>query len=180
MPKRIFRKISPSPEFVRNHKSLAFIAHLFEDPNLFHLNRHCVSRAFAIGLGVAMTPIYGHMPLAALLAIWCRANLPISVILVWVSNPLTFPFMLVAEYWVGAQLLGIEEKIAIQDLNFQNWLNLIAEIWQPLLLGSVVLSLISALLGFYSIKYFWHWEVVRKWKQSRAKFTKAREPVNRS
>jgi len=128
MPKKIFKRITPSPEFVRNHKSLAAIAHLLHDPNLFHLNRNSVSRAFAVGLGVAMLPTYGHMIIAAALAIWFRANIAISSILVWISNPLTFPLMLVIEYWIGANLMGIESTLAMSDINFAEWKQLLY--WQ--------------------------------------------------
>jgi len=110
MSRKFFRKIGPSREFIQNHKSLRQIVHLLQDGNLFHLNRNSVSRAFAIGLGVAMTPVYGHMLMAAIIAIWLWANLALSVILVWVSKPLTFPFILFTEYWLGTQALGAEEK----------------------------------------------------------------------
>lgn len=165
MPKKIFKKISPSPEFIRNHPSLDAIEHLLTEPNLFHLNRHSVSRAFAIGLGVAMTPIYGHMLIAALLAIWLRANLAISVILVWISNPLTLPLMLVTQYWIGASLLGIENTLAMPDMSFTAWRELIAEIWKPLLLGATLLSAFSALAGYLMVNFFWRWEVIKKWRK---------------
>lgn len=169
MPKKIFKRITPSPEFVRNHKSLAAIAHLLHDPNLFHLNRNSVSRAFAVGLGVAMLPTYGHMIMAAALAIWFRANIVISIILVWISNPITFPLMLVIEYWIGASLLGIENTLAISDLTFEGWMQLLSEIWKPLALGSLVLSISSALIGYFLVNYLWRWEVSRKWQKRQGK-----------
>lgn len=165
MPKKIFKKITPSPEFIRNHPSLDAIAHLLHDPNLFHLNRHSVRRAFAIGLGIAMLPIYGHMLIAAVLAVWVRANIAISVILVWISNPLTFPLMLVIEYWIGASLLGIESTLAIPEMSLSAWQQLIADTWKPLLLGASILSLVSAFIGYFLVDLFWRWEVVKKWQK---------------
>ena len=169
MPKKLFKRITPSAEFVRSHKSLAVIAHLLHDPNLFHLNRNSVSRAFAIGLGVAMLPVYGHMIISAALAIWLRANIAISMILVWVSNPLTFALILVIEYWIGARLLGVDSTLAISDVNLFEWKQLLADTWKPLLLGSLVLSLISSLLGYFLVSYFWRWEVLRKWQRRKEK-----------
>lgn len=163
MPKKLFRKITPSPEFVRDHKSLSAIAHLLADPNLFHLNRHSVSRAFAVGMGVAMLPIYGHMLIAAILAIWCRANLTISVILVWISNPLTFPVMLVVEYWIGASLLGIDGSLAVRDINLSEWRTLLSEIWKPLIVGGVALSLASSIVSYTLVMSFWRWYTQRRW-----------------
>lgn len=165
MPKKIFRKMSPSPEFVRNHKSLSLIAHQLDDPNLFHLNRLSVSRAFAVGLGVAVLPVYGHMIMAAALAIWFRANLAISILLVWISNPLTFALFLIAEYWLGANLLGVEADLSISDIHLANWRPLLEAIWKPVLLGSAVLSVVSAILGYTVVTLLWRWEVARRWKK---------------
>ncbi len=128
-----------------------------------------MSRACAVGLGVAMMPTYGHMIIAAALAIWLRANLVISVILVWISNPITFPLMLVIEYWIGANLLGIESTLAIPDLSFSGWQQLLMDIWKPLLLGSFVLSAGSALTGYFLVNYLWRWEVSKKWQKRKQK-----------
>ena len=165
MPKKLFKKISPSADYVRNHKSLGSISHWLQDANLFHLNRQSVSRAFAVGLGVAMTPIYGHIIIAATLAIWSRANLAISLLLVWVSNPITFPFMLVAEYWVGTRLLGIDSNLPTGNLALSDWQIWITEIWKPLLFGSLVVSLLVAVSSYFFIQIFWRWVVVRKWQK---------------
>ena len=167
MPKKLLKRITPSPAFVRNHKSLAAIAHLLADPDLFHLNRHSVSRAFAVGLGVAMLPIYGQMIIASVLAIWSRANIAISIILVWITNPLTFPLILVIEYWIGANLLAIEDTLAIPDISLSEWRNLLVETWKPLLLGAFVLGTISAVTGYFIVNFFWRREVIRKWRKRR-------------
>lgn len=169
MPRKFFKRIGPSREYIQQHKSLGFIAHLLQDANLFHLTRHSVSRAFAIGLGVAMLPVYGHMLIAAILAIWTRANLALSIILVWVTNPLTFPLILIAEYWLGAQVLGIDEKINLASIDYHEWKTLLFDVWKPLLLGSFLLSLISALAGYYGIQIFWVIGVNRKWRERTTK-----------
>jgi hypothetical protein len=165
MPKNIFKRIGPGRDTIRQHQSLRSIAHLLQDDNLFHLNRHSVSRAFAIGLAVAMTPVYGHMLIAALLAVWVRANLALSIALVWISNPLTFPFVLYAEYWLGAQLLGVEEKINLSSIDYHEWKTLLFDVWKPILLGSGILSLITGLAGYYGIQLFWVLEVNRRWRK---------------
>ena len=165
MSRKFFRQIGPSREFIQNHKSLSLIAHLLQDENLFKLNRSSVSRAFAIGLAVAMTPVYGHMLMAAILAIWLRANLTLSVIMVWVSNPLTFPLILFAEYWLGAQILGVEEKINLASIDYHEWKTLLFEVWKPILIGSILLSVISAIIGYLVIQLLWFLDVNRRWRK---------------
>ena len=77
MPRRLFKRYMPDPESIRSQKSLRFLGKLTHDPNLWHLNRHSVSRAMAAGLFAAFIPMPMQMLLAAGLAVWIRSNLPI-------------------------------------------------------------------------------------------------------
>ena len=105
MPRRFFKRYMPHPDRLKAHKSLRFLGTLTHDPNLLHLNRHSVSRAMAIGLFWAMIPMPLQMLVAALCAVPARANLPIAVGLVWLTNPLTMPPVFYCNYKVGAWLM---------------------------------------------------------------------------
>ena len=76
-------------EKIKHEKVLKILGPAILQPNLWHLNRKSVSRAIAIGLFCAFLPIPLQMVLAAFFAIIFAANLPISVILVWITNPIT-------------------------------------------------------------------------------------------
>lgn len=91
MPRRLFKRYMPTPDSIKGNKSLRFLGKLIHDPNLWHLNRHSVARAMAIGLFWAMIPMPMQMLAAAAVAIPLRANLPISIGLVWLTNPITMP-----------------------------------------------------------------------------------------
>ena len=91
MPRRIFKRYMPDPERIRGDKSLRFLGKLIHEPNLWHLNRRSVARAMAVGLFAAFIPLPMQMLLAASLAIPVRGNLPISIGLVWLTNPITMP-----------------------------------------------------------------------------------------
>ena len=102
MPRKLLKKIFPNLDSIRSSQSLEIFGHAGREPNLWHLNRRSVSRAVAVGLFCAFVPIPGQMILAAAFAIILRANIPISVILVWISNPLTMPALFYTAYKFGA------------------------------------------------------------------------------
>jgi len=62
---------------------------LFDDPVLWHLNRRSVAGAVAVGLFVGWLPLPGQMLVAAMLAALVRVHVPLSVVMVWFTNPLT-------------------------------------------------------------------------------------------
>ena len=115
-----------------------------------------------------MLPIYGQMPVAALLAIWGRANLIISVALVWISNPVTYPLMLIAEYWLGCWILGVEPQLQIDEFQFDNLISLISEIGLALGIGGLVAAIIGAILGYVLAHLFWWMAVTQRWRDRKS------------
>lgn len=140
---------------------------LLNEPNLWHLNRRSAAGAFAVGLFCAFVPIPFQMVLAATLAILFRVNLPISVALVWITNPLTMAPIFYFAYRMGAWLLGqpVQAELTLPTMEqFWNGLN---SIWGPLLLGSFILSSVSAICGYLLIRGLWRLYVVRQWRNKR-------------
>ncbi|MBP6793215.1 MAG: DUF2062 domain-containing protein, partial [Aeromonas sp.] len=135
------------------------------DANLWHLNRRSAAGAFAVGLFMAWIPLPCQMLLAAGGAILFRVNLPLSVALVWLSNPFTMPPLFYGAYLVGCQLLGHPAQHI--DIQFTwEWLVSVFEtLAPPLLLGSLVLALLSALMGYAFIRTFWRINTVRQWQK---------------
>lgn len=161
MPKRLLKRLLPDHHKVREHKYLRFFGTLLHDPNLWHVNRRSVAGAFSVGLFVAFLPVPFHMIIAAAIAIPARVNLPIAVSLVWVSNPLTMPPVIYFSYKLGAWIL----RMPAHDINFEptlEWLTTqLASIWQPFLLGCLIMSAVFAVLGNLTIRGLWRLQVVR-------------------
>jgi len=165
MPKRIIKRYMPDPHTIRDHKHLRFLGTLLHDPNILHLNRRSVSGAFSVGLLMAFVPVPFQMVLAAIGAIVARVNLPISVALVWVTNPLTMPPIFYFAYKVGTWIL----QTPVQKIEFvlsMEWLlHELGEIWQPFLLGCFVCGVSFAVVGNIAIRLFWRLHVGRSWKK---------------
>ena len=121
MPRRLLKRYMPSPERIKQNKSLRFLGNVLHDPNLWHLNRHSVARAMAVGLFVGMLPMPMQMVVAAAIAVPVRANLPISVGLVWLTNPVTMPAIFFTQYKIGTMLLGAPERSVPMELSL-SWL----------------------------------------------------------
>lgn len=167
MPRKLLRRWSPDPQKIRNAPGVRLLGKLLDDPNLFHLNRHSVSVAFFVGIFVGFLPIPGQIPLAALLALLLRCNLPISVTLVWISNPFTFPVIFYGTYKLGAWMLGEKHEPFTFELSWQ-WLTTgFPAIWQPLMLGSVAAGLFFGTLFYFLVRWGWRWHVIDRWKQRR-------------
>lgn len=165
MPKKFFKRYMPDHKMIRENKHLQIFGTLLHDPNLFHLNRRSVSGAFALGLFNAFVPIPSQMILSAAGAILFRVNLPISVALVWITNPVTMLPIFSFAYVVGTWILGKPE----QSFHFEpsiGWLtNELLAIWPSFLLGCFVLGTIAAISGYATIRILWRMHILKHIKE---------------
>lgn len=165
MARKIFKRVLPAPEQFRDHPSIQVFGSLLHDPNLWHLNRRSVTVAFFVGLFVAFVPLPGQMVIAGLAAILCRANLTLSVLLVWVTNPVTMPALFFFAYKVGSVLMDLQPQDFAFELSL-TWIEAeLAHKWKPFLLGCAVCGLFSGLLGATTIHILWRVHVIHRWRK---------------
>jgi uncharacterized protein len=166
MPRKFFQRFLPHHQTIRNNKTLQIFGDWLHEPNLWHLNHRSVAGAFAVGLFFAWMPVPFQMVLAAGAAIWLRTNLPISVVLVWITNPFTMPPMFFFAYLVGTWIIGEPAT----DFNFEptlDWLlNEMAISWKPFLVGCFTLASVSSLIGYLAIQGIWRYSVLKKRSKS--------------
>ncbi len=165
MPRRTLKRLLPAAQSFRSQRSLRAFGPFLNDPNLWHLNRYSVSTAAFVGLFFAFMPVPVQTLLAVATGILVRCNLPLAVILVWISNPLTMPPMFFASHRLGSWLLGRESQPLRFEFTGEWFMAQIAQGWQPLLLGSVILGAFAGLTGFLAMRYLWRLSVVRRWEQ---------------
>lgn len=164
MPKRIFKKLAPHPDKVKNHRSLKLIQHLLHDPNIWHFNRKSVPKAFLIGVFCAFMPVPFQMPLAAIAALALSANISLSIVLVWITNPLTMGPIFYAAYKLGCYILNTPEFTFNSEWSFSTIYDQIIIVWKPLWAGSLILGSAFALISYYATKILWYMIVLTKMK----------------
>ena len=169
--KQWLKRHAPSRAKIREHKLLGIFGTLLHDPNLWHLNRRSVSGAFAVGLFVMYLPPLGQTAIAAAGAIWFRVNLPISIALVWITNPITIPPMYYFAYLVGSWILGTPALPLDVGfwLEWRNWLDILA----PMTVGGLVCGAVCSALGYLAIQAIWRWNLVRQIRMRRARYRAA-------
>lgn len=142
---------------------------MFQDPNLWHLNRHSASGAFGIGLFFAFWPVPFQMWLSAFAAIPLRVNLPLSIATVWLTNPLTMPPIFYGAYKVGAWVLGTDVREFEFQLSWEWLMGSVNTIGPAFLLGCMICSVVFGSLGYATMSFLWRRSVIKSWKARRAK-----------
>lgn len=164
MPRKLLKKIMPDPKKITENRFLKIFGKLLHDPGLWHLNRYSASGAFAVGFFMCFMPIPFQMVTAAGIAIFLRVNLPLSVLLCWVTNPLTIPPMFYFAYLIGSWVLSWPPSEFAFELSFEWLANELVHIWQPFLLGCFICASVSSVLAYYTISLSWRYHVVMAWK----------------
>jgi len=169
MPKRILKRFFPSPDKIKEIKALHFLGDVLHEPNLWHVNRHSVSKAFLVGIFWCFIPMPFQMIAAAFFAIWFNANLPVSVALVWISNPITMPPMFYFNYLVGAFVLNqptIDDEF---QLSWQWLSDEIIEVGIPLYVGSLICALVFSITCYGLVQFLWKKKVRKNWHDRQAR-----------
>ena len=115
--------------------------------------RKMISRGAFIGIFIAMIPMPLQMLAVLLFTPFFRFNVPIAIIMCWITNPFTMPFIYYIEYITGGYFLGIE----INDVNITlEWFQEnLANIVFPLYVGALFYSIALSSLTYYLINRLW-------------------------
>jgi uncharacterized protein (DUF2062 family) len=169
MPRKFIKRFIPHHDTIHSHKGLRILGTLIQDPNLLHLNRRSVSGAVGVGLFLAFVPVPFQMLLAAIAAIIIRINLPITMAMVWITNPITIPPMFYFAYKVGVWILGVPHGEFHFELSWTWITDSLGAIWQPFLLGCFFVGSTAGLLGSVAIRTIWRLKVQQSWRERKQK-----------
>lgn len=179
MPRKHFRKFLPDHATVRDHRHLRHFRPLLRHPNLWHLNRHSVAGGVAAGLFGGLIPGPFQMLTAAILAIVFRVNLPVALAATLLSNPFTWPFIIVAAYGIGSLITG-EKASAVQPFEFDwlsgDWSALLPRLleWfagmgETFLIGLLILASGLAVAGYFLVQLGWRLYILAYLRRRRAR-----------
>jgi uncharacterized protein (DUF2062 family) len=160
MPRRFFRKFAFKRHELSQRWFMAPFRRLMNDHRLWSIRRKTVVPAFSLGLFIAFLPFPGHIITAVLSAVPMRINIPVAALSTFACNPLTVGPMYYFAYQFGAALLKIPEQPFDFEFSLDWVTHTFVTIWQPLLLGCVLLGAILALLGYVILDRVWRSSIV--------------------
>jgi len=164
---RTLKKYLPTRDDLRKQKALHFFGDVIFENNLWHFNRHSVSVAYFVGFFCCFLPIPFQMIPGILLCLWLKANVPISMGLIWISNPITMTPMFYATYKLGTWILDEPNQVSTIELSL-SWLSQQLQfVWQPLLLGSITTGITFGVLSYCVVRLYWRWKVSKNWTERR-------------
>lgn len=108
-----------------------------------------IAKGFALGIFIGMTPTMGGQMLIALFfAMLLRQNKLAAAIAVWITNPLTAPFIYGAEYEVGRFLLGMDELHICTGFNADAIAKFGYDLLVPMWFASIIFGVLGAGLSY--------------------------------
>lgn len=167
VPRKYLRRWLPSPATIRQESGFRFLERFLRNRSIWQLNRRSVANAAAVGLFIAFLPIPCQMLVVVAAAIWLRFNLPVGLVMVWTTNPLTLPIIFYAAYRWGSRVLGrVPEPLEI-EISLAWFTAQLSGVWEPLLLGCLMMGVTAAGLSYATIHLLWRAQVVRAWRERR-------------
>lgn len=163
MPRKKLKKILPTHEKIKEQKFLKIFGNFLHKKEIWSLSRKKVVAGVFIGIFVACLPMPLQMILATLLAIIFNANLPISFLLIFISNPITMPPLFYLEYQIGNLLIKPEN---IVEFNFDSMYDNFGEIAFSLWSGAIVLAIFSSVICGVLVNFLWIYSVKKDRKKN--------------
>jgi len=158
--KEILKKYSPKRENI----NLGWFNKHLQDQSLWKWNKNTIAKAFAIGLFCSFLPIPIHTLLAIILAITFSANILLSILVIWVNNPITMVPIFYFTYKLGSSIIGIEVDPGF-EFSFDYLMNNVGAATIALWIGGLIVSTIAAILGYTTIILIYKYRALKRFKR---------------
>lgn len=145
-------------------------ARQLSSPFLWRFNRHGVARGMAVGLFAAFAFPIAQLPVAVLLAMLVRGNLPVASVATFTTNPFTVPLIYYLAFRVGAHFWR-GERVSPELTPDNGWLeqtfSWLAAFAGPTMLGLFIFGCLSAVIGFFCVHVGWRLWISQRWRRRR-------------
>jgi uncharacterized protein (DUF2062 family) len=177
MPRKLFRKYTPSVDKVREVKALGIFGERLFHPALWHLNRRSAAGGVAVGMFCGLIPGPLQMLGAALVCLVVRVNLPVAILTTLYTNPFTIVPLYLLAYKLGSFALGASGGTPADPPPEWDWTAIGQSIeatsrWMlglgtPLALGVFLLACTLATAGYFIVRVSWNVYLRHAWHQRR-------------
>ena len=107
-----------------------------------------IADGFGIGLFIGFMPIMGiQMYVAFVVTRFFNKNQFVAMLAVWVTNPLTAPFIYYFNYYLGTLIYPTDIQFDFNNMTWKSFFDAGADLIVPLLIGSFVVSVFFGVLG---------------------------------
>lgn len=162
------RRNLPTRESMEGNRLLRPVAHRVLAPALWRFTRRSVPRGVALGMVTGILFPVAQIAFSALLALPVRANIPTAALTTFLTNPLTTPFIWAGAYWVGKTALRLDEVVPgdpLRDAAQSSWMQwLVSDAAPAIGVGLLIVTLVSAILGYALTALGWRLWIAHKWK----------------
>jgi uncharacterized protein (DUF2062 family) len=124
-----------------------------------------IALGFALGIFIGMTPTMGiQMPIAVFIAALFKCSKISAVFGVWITNPITSPFIYGITYIVGAKLLGLKAVMTLpEDLTWIFVMEMLKN--APVIFGALTVGGILIGLPLSILSYVFSYSAVNQYQQ---------------
>lgn len=169
------KRNSPRREELVESRWLKPFAHRIAHSELWRFTRRSVPRGVALGLLVGIFLLVPGVQIigVVMLALPCRANIPIGAAMTFLSNPATTPLLILpGAIWVGNSMFGLHADVSTfmtllnEGATASQWMGWIfSDVALGLVAGLLVISVVSAAVGYVLAALFWRWWIGAKWRR---------------
>jgi uncharacterized protein (DUF2062 family) len=181
MPRKLFRKYTPSVDKVREFRALSVFGERVFHPALWHLNRRSAAGGVAVGMFCGLIPGPLQMLGAAIVCLVLRVNLPVALVTTLYTNPLTIVPLYLLAYKIGSFAMGVSGSRPAAPPPDWDWSAMVRSAnaighWMlglgaPLALGVFLLASLLAVLGYFVVRVAWNVYLRYAWHQRRRRAT---------
>jgi uncharacterized protein (DUF2062 family) len=125
------------------------------------INRKSVSRALVVGSFWLFIPMPFQMLAVLGVTPFLVFNVPVALLMVWISNPATMPAMYYIEYLLGNFILGIKKEENI-EISMQWFTTHWDDIFISMYVGAFSLSIFFAIVLYFLSNWLWRDSVKRE------------------